>query len=104
MSGTDTGTDVTTEPTAPRAERFATYKGDRTNMLNGIYGPNEFNELMCVADVAYDPEADTSRVGFAYATLPQLKAALASGGAIEISDTAFTSVATAMAYAKAVAA
>jgi hypothetical protein len=98
-----TATDASPDAHAPAPQRYATYNGNRTNMLQGLYGPNDFGEIMCAVDVVHDPDTDTSRVGFAYATLPQLKAALAAVGATEISATAFTAVATAMAYAKALA-
>ncbi|MCB2412380.1 hypothetical protein LGT39_05895 [Demequina sp. TTPB684] len=68
----------------PKPARFANYDGDRRQMLGGIYGPNETCEIMCDVDVDYDFETNTSRVGFAFATLPMIRAAFRSEGYYEI--------------------
>ncbi len=75
-------------PELPEPARFATYNGDRANMLGGIYGPNQLGELMVVVDIDHDTETDASRVGFAFATIPLIRAAFLSNGGLEIAPTA----------------
>ncbi len=77
-----------TMPERPKPARFATYNGNRANMMGGIYGPNQLGELMTVVDVEHDPDTDTSRVGFAFATVPAIRNAFLTEGSIEIASSA----------------
>lgn len=91
---------LTEFPDLPTPERFANYKGNRARMLRGIYGPTEFgSELMCAVSVHYDPIAGSSRVGFAFATIPMIQAAFLADGTTEIAPSARRAAALAIAKA-----
>jgi hypothetical protein len=49
------------------AQRWATYRGNHVESLGHVLGPNTLGEGMVVVDCDYDPEADKSRLGFAFA-------------------------------------
>ena len=49
------------------AHRWATYRGNHVESLGHVLGPNTLGEGMVVVDCDYDPEADKSRLGFAFA-------------------------------------
>ncbi len=85
-----------TIPELPKPARFATYNGNRANMMGGIYGPNQLGELMTVVEVKHDPETHTSRVGFAFATVPAIRGAFLAEGSIEIASSARAQAARAM--------
>jgi hypothetical protein len=51
----------------PSATRFATYIGDATHMVGEVKGPNTLGEPLTAVEAVYDPETNTTRVGFTYA-------------------------------------
>jgi hypothetical protein len=79
---------VTALVAARPAVHHASYAGDRTPMLGGIYGPNEFGELLTAVDVDYDQERDKSRVGFAFTTGPDIQAVIDPFADLEVSASA----------------
>ena len=48
------------------AHRWATYRGDHVESLGAVMGPNTLGERMVAVTCDYDPEADKSRLGFAF--------------------------------------
>lgn len=53
--------------------RFATYPGDATEAVGNVVGPNALGEPMTIVSAEHDPETGTTRVGFAFATTPDLE-------------------------------
>lgn len=50
----------------PAATRFLTYPGDCTHIVGEVKGPNLMGEMLTAVAATYDPETDSTRVGFAY--------------------------------------
>lgn len=67
------------ERPARHAHRFATYPGDVAAALleDPLKGPNAFGEGMVVVYAHYDPVEGVTRAGFAFATQPDVDAAIA---------------------------
>lgn len=63
--------------TIRKALRHATYPGDCTASVGQVMGPNTTRELMVVIEAEYDSTADTTRLGFAFATADEVAAARA---------------------------
>lgn len=65
--------------TVRHAHRFATYPGDVAASLlaDPVKGPNTIGEPMVVVFAHYDPETDTTRAGFTWATQDDVDAARA---------------------------
>lgn len=53
--------------------RFATYPG-KAEPVGEVLGPNEFGEWLVALEADYDPEANTTRVGFGFARTPDVVA------------------------------
>lgn len=53
--------------TAPLPQRWATYPGNCTEVVGRqLMGPNTLGERLTPVIAVYDPETDTTRMGFAY--------------------------------------
>ena len=60
--------------TARKASRHATYPGNVEHIVGEVKGPNTIGEHLAAVEATYDPEADKTRVGFAYATTHDIQA------------------------------
>lgn len=49
------------------SHRFANYRGDTTDVIGQVVGPNTFREMMVAVEATYDSETDRTRVGFDFA-------------------------------------
>ena len=59
---------MSTTTSLPAPVRFATYPGDNRHIIGEVKGPNTFGEALRAVTADYDPESDTTRVGFSYFT------------------------------------
>lgn len=50
------------------AARFATYPGDTTHIIGEVKGPNTWGEHLTAVTADYNPETNSTRVGFNYTT------------------------------------
>lgn len=68
MSTTHTATAVPVHPfdTTPEPERHATYPGDKRRMVGTVFGHEAYGPAVTAVTATYDPDADRTRVGFAY--------------------------------------
>ena len=48
------------------ALQHATYRGDVTHMVGQPVGPTMENDFLTAVEATFDPETNTTRVGFAY--------------------------------------
>lgn len=63
-----------TEPTRKPA-RFLNYPGNVTHIVGEVKGPNTFGEHLTAVTAEYDAGSNSTRVGFAYATVNDLQEA-----------------------------
>lgn len=50
------------------AARYATYPGDTTHIIGEVKGPNTWGEHLTAVTAEYNPDSNTTRVGFNYTT------------------------------------
>lgn len=58
-----------------KPHRFANYRGKTTPPEGRIVGPNALGELLVAVTEDYDEQTDTTRIGYAYATPDDVRAA-----------------------------
>jgi hypothetical protein len=52
---------------ARTSHRFATYRGDTTDVVGQVVGPNLMGERMTAVSASYDAGTNRTRVGFDFA-------------------------------------
>jgi hypothetical protein len=63
-----------TETPTRHAFKHANYSGNQTHAIGSVMGPNLLGEHMVVVAADYDTDADTTRLGFAFATTDDMLA------------------------------
>jgi hypothetical protein len=50
----------------PTPVRFANFRGDASDSIGNLVGPNRLGELLTVVSAEFDAEANMTRVGYAF--------------------------------------
>lgn len=51
-----------------KASQWATYNGECRESVGEVMGPNTMGEYLTVVEALYDPDSNTTRLGFSYGT------------------------------------